>query len=198
MLERVEKGDETVAAGVLGGNRAGVAAVNHMLEEGNLVGSGLGIARGGFDDFQGNVGGCLRVVGEPDGAKMTPSATPLAPTTRHTYINSPKLAHNAVTLGEAVCDADAQIPARLVLVGRLFCPVDKRCAWGYWTRHRYLLRRRPGCLWAQMGRVGDGVDDGASAAGGVPLGAVGNGGVRVHRRNDRAHRLRGRRAHAGD
>lgn len=78
VFERVEKGDEAVAAGVLSGDGAGVAAVDDMLEEGNFICGGLGIARGGFDDLECDVGGCLGVVGEPDGAKVTPSATQLA------------------------------------------------------------------------------------------------------------------------
>jgi hypothetical protein len=77
VLERVDKGDEAVAACVLGGE-LGLAAVDDVLEQGNLVGSGLRVARGGLDDLECDVGVGVGVIGKPDGAKVAPSAGTLA------------------------------------------------------------------------------------------------------------------------
>jgi hypothetical protein len=77
VLERVEKGDEAVATCVPGSG-GGLAAVDDVLEQGNLVGGGLGVARGGLDDLECDMGVGVGVVGEPDSAKVAPSARALA------------------------------------------------------------------------------------------------------------------------
>ena len=81
VLERVEKGDEAVASRVLAG-LAVVAPVDDVLEQRNLVGGSLAVARGGLDDL------------ERDMAAQPVSPQWLAPSSRHASKNNRVSARN--------------------------------------------------------------------------------------------------------